>query len=261
MARKRRTGVKPKVSWPDLRKPLDEWSMGESRAVAINPVVTGIGTHPRTVSDEDWAVSCERDIEANGLAQFLTDLLHVLRLTIPIYLGPSPPVGQYPPRRTAEDVPLPNVAYPGDRGWGEEEWTEEMVGGILCNPIYAGIPPFPAMVNDKTWIEAGIKLAKETGIRRDCARKLQQVEVSGQFTAILACLLDEDWTEPRIEELFLSPDHCLLARLEGQVTHQQFLGAEEDLLRNVRGIAEVAELDGDELGYPLGKIASIKRIE
>lgn len=92
-------------------------------------------------------------------------------------------------------------------------------------------------------------------IRRDCARKLQQVQASGQFTAILACLLDEDWTEPRIEELFLSPDHCLLARVQGQV------GAEEDLLRNVHGIAEVAELDGDELGYLLGKIASIKRIE
>jgi len=41
---------------------------------------------------------------------------------------------------------------------------------------------------------------------------------------------------------------------------KQFLGAEEDLLRNVHGIAEVAELDGDELGYLLGKIASIKRI-
>jgi len=99
-------------------------------------------------------------------------------------------------------------------------------------------------------------------IRQDCARKLQEVQVSGQFTAILGCLLDEkDWTSPPIEELFLSPDHCLVARVAGQVSHKTFLGAEKDLVRNIHGVAKVAELDGDELGYLLGRVAKIKRIE
>jgi hypothetical protein len=152
--------------------------MAEMRAVAINPVVTGIGIHPRSVSDEDWVVSCAADVEASGLAQFLTDLLHVLRITIPLYLGHSPPVGEYPQRRTEAEVPLPNVAYPGDRGWSEGEWNEAMVGGILCNPVYAGIPPFPAMVDDQTWINTGVKLAREIGLRQYLVNLLYELKKS-----------------------------------------------------------------------------------
>jgi hypothetical protein len=99
-------------------------------------------------------------------------------------------------------------------------------------------------------------------IRQDCARKLSEVKVSDQFTAILACLLGEkDWTSPRIEDMYLSPSRCLLARVTGQASHKTFLGAEADLIRNIHGVAEVAELDGDELGYLLGRVAKIKRIE
>ncbi len=98
-------------------------------------------------------------------------------------------------------------------------------------------------------------------IRKDCASKLREVKVSDQFTAILGCLLDEEWTTPRIEDLYLSPSRCLLARVTGQVSHKTFLGAEEDLIRNIHGLAKVAELDGDEVGYLLGRVAKIKRIE
>ena len=56
-------------------------------------------------------------------------------------------------------------------------------------------------------------------------------------------------------------DKGLLARTEGEVTHKLLLGAEEDLIRNVHGIAKTAGLDGDELGYLLAAIAKIKRVE
>jgi hypothetical protein len=49
-----------------------------------------------------------------------------------------------------------------------------------------------------------------------------------------------------------------LARVEGETTFKAFLGAEADLIRNVHGIAVVAGLDGDEVGYLLGRIAEIK---
>jgi hypothetical protein len=98
-------------------------------------------------------------------------------------------------------------------------------------------------------------------IRQACARKLRSIETGGMFTAILAALLGEDWTTPKIEELQISPDHCLLARPTGEVSFRLFLGAEADLIRNIHGIAEVAELDGDELGYLLGRVAEIKRIQ
>lgn len=96
-------------------------------------------------------------------------------------------------------------------------------------------------------------------IRRDCAAKLRTVAVSGQFTAILGCLLGENWATPRLVEMTVTPDGALLGRCEGQTTFATFLGAERDLVRNVHGVAEVAGLDGDEVGYLLGKIAEIKR--
>jgi hypothetical protein len=97
-------------------------------------------------------------------------------------------------------------------------------------------------------------------IRRDCARKLRSVETSGMFTAILGALLGEDWTTPKIEELRISPDRCLLARVEGEVSFKTFLGAESDLIHNIHGVTAVADLDGDEVGYLLGKVAEIKGV-
>jgi hypothetical protein len=96
-------------------------------------------------------------------------------------------------------------------------------------------------------------------IRRDCARRLADVEVSDHFRAILGCLLGEDWTTPRLLEMHITHDGALLGRCDGQPGFSTFLGATADLLRNVHGVANVAELDGDELGYLLGKIAEIKR--
>ena len=81
------------------------------------------------------------------------------------------------------------------------------------------------------------------------------------FSAPFAALLDEDWTTPKIEELLISSDRCILARPTGEVTHKLFIGAEADLIRNIHGIAEVAGLDGDELGYLLGKVAEARRID
>ncbi len=96
-------------------------------------------------------------------------------------------------------------------------------------------------------------------IRQDCARKLRAVEVSDHFQAILGCLLGEDWTTPRLVEMVITPDGHLLGRCDGEAAFKVFLGAAADLLKNVHGVAEVAELDGDEIGYLVGKVAEIKR--
>ncbi len=98
-------------------------------------------------------------------------------------------------------------------------------------------------------------------IRADCARKLKPIETGVMFAALLGVLLDEDWTNPKIEELFITSDRFVLARQTGEVTHKLVIGAEADLIRNIHGIAEVAGLDGDELGYLLGKVAEARRIE
>lgn len=96
-------------------------------------------------------------------------------------------------------------------------------------------------------------------IRRDCADKLSRVAVSDHFRAILGCLLDEDWTTPRLVEMVITPDGHLIGRCEGEASFKAFLGASEDLIKNVHGVAPVAELDGDEIDYLVAKVAKIKR--
>ena len=96
-------------------------------------------------------------------------------------------------------------------------------------------------------------------IRSDCARKLQAVQVSDHFQAILSCLLGEDWTTPRLAEMVITPDGHLLGRCDGESSFKAFLGASEDLIKNIHGVAPVAEHDGDEIGFLVAKVAEIKR--
>ena len=67
-------------------------------------------------------------------------------------------------------------------------------------------------------------------IRQDCAQKLRPVETGGILTAILGYLLREDWSTPRIEELQISPNRCLLARLpiEAESTGRRVMSPESD---------------------------------
>jgi hypothetical protein len=96
-------------------------------------------------------------------------------------------------------------------------------------------------------------------IRQDSAHKLRAVKVSDHFQAILGCLLAEDWTTPRLIEMVITPDGHMLGRCEGDAAFKVFLGASEDLIKNIHGVARVAELDGDEVGFLVGKVAEIKR--
>ena len=92
----------------------------------------------------------------------------------------------------------------------------------------------------------------------DCARKLRSIEKSATFTAILASLLDEDWTTPNIEQLRIFRDRHLLGRTPGEVRFKAFRGGKAGLIRNIHEVATVAGLDGDEVGYLLGQVAKIK---
>jgi hypothetical protein len=96
-------------------------------------------------------------------------------------------------------------------------------------------------------------------IRHGCARKLQGVQMSVHFQAILGCLLGEDWTIPRLVEMVVTLDRRMLGCCDGNASYKAFLGASEDLIKNIHGVATVAELDGDELGYLVAKVTEIKR--
>jgi hypothetical protein len=95
-------------------------------------------------------------------------------------------------------------------------------------------------------------------IREDCASKLHAVDISGILAALLGCLLGEDWTVPSIAELRITSDRDLMARFEGPIDDEHFLGTERELIHNIHRVAQLAKLDGDEMGYLLGRVAEIK---
>lgn len=110
------------------------------------------------------------------------------------------------------------------------------------------------MADTDTKTSDDIPIREPEVIRQDCTRKVRAVQVSDHFQAILGCLLCESWATPRLVEMVIRPDGHLLGRFDGERSIKAFLGASEDLIKNIHGVAPVAELDGDEIGYVVGKV-------
>jgi len=58
-------------------------------------------------------------------------------------------------------LPKPNVTFVSNEGVGR--LTEDKIRGIICNPVYAGVGPFPAVIEDKQWVRAAAKAIEEDG--------------------------------------------------------------------------------------------------
>src|SRR6266545_934588 len=86
-----------------------------------------------------------------------------------------------------------------------------------------------------------------------------QLQTSGMFTAVLGALLGQDWTTPRLVELTITSDECLLGRAEGDVGFNVFLGSPEDLLNNLLGISDAAGLTPEERRWLLDKARSLRQ--
>ena len=59
-------------------------------------------------------------------------------------------------------LPAPNVVV-ARAGAPPEQLSPEAVKGILVNPIYTGLGPFPRLVEDAAWVRACAKLIEEEG--------------------------------------------------------------------------------------------------
>ena len=66
--------------------------------------------------------------------------------------------------REPRTIPLPNatVKMSGD----PSEWTEEQVRGIICNPIYTGIGPFPSYISDEEWVTCAATFIDNEGVEQ-----------------------------------------------------------------------------------------------
>ena len=53
------------------------------KGILVNPIYTGVGPFPRLVADAAWVWACAKLIEEEGSAQFLVNLLYVLRECLP----------------------------------------------------------------------------------------------------------------------------------------------------------------------------------
>src|SRR5438046_1809538 len=58
-------------------------------------------------------------------------------------------------------VPKPNAVrrLSGD----ESPWNPEHVRGIICNPCYAGVGPYPGLVPEAAWVHAAARTIQEDG--------------------------------------------------------------------------------------------------
>ncbi len=44
-----------------------------------------------------------------------------------------------------------------------QELTPKAIKGMICNPIYAGVGPYPAILSDEEWVRAASRAIKEDG--------------------------------------------------------------------------------------------------
>jgi hypothetical protein len=61
-----------------------------------------------------------------------------------------------------EPLPAPNVVV-ARAGTPPQQLSPEAVKGILVNPIYTGVGPYPRLVEDEVWVRACAKLIEEEG--------------------------------------------------------------------------------------------------
>ncbi len=58
-------------------------------------------------------------------------------------------------------LPQPNARMkPGGSG---ADFTEAEIRGLIANPVYAGIGPFPQLVSDEQWVRAAARAIQEDG--------------------------------------------------------------------------------------------------
>ena len=66
---------------------------------------------------------------------------------------------------------------PRQPGRGGTAWTVNDIRGIVHNPVYAGIGPYPALIDEATWIGAQQSLIKDDGaeaVLRQMYRALEE---------------------------------------------------------------------------------------
>jgi len=73
-----------------------------------------------------------------------------------------------------------------------------------------------------------------------------RIACSGRFTAMLAYILGEQWTDPAIVDMVITSDGMLLVGSEYDPLDDEFVGDSADLWANLEGVAQTAGLTARE---------------
>ena len=166
------SGVSLDIHWPGSpASNMDNWTEGEVVGLSIHPMVTGLGQHPRTVSDNDYVMSCQRIVNDYGAATFTDGLLQVLHETahpdmpwvMPV--EKNQPVPASPRVRENVRLPMPRPEMPGDRTI-RDQWTEGMVLGLMLNPVVTGVFPFEPVIEPEKWKIIFERQLDEVGVKQ-----------------------------------------------------------------------------------------------
>jgi hypothetical protein len=65
--------------------------------------------------------------------------------------------------RNDMNKPLPKVNVKFAAAGSSGNMTPEMFRSMVCNPIYTGMGPFPALIDDETWVHAATRAVEEDG--------------------------------------------------------------------------------------------------
>ena len=64
-------------------------------------------------------------------------------------------------KSNSRKLPRPNAAFRTNDQTGDI--TPAEVRGMVCNPVYAGMGPFPALVSDEQWVAAAATVINKEG--------------------------------------------------------------------------------------------------
>ncbi len=80
-------------------------------------------------------------------------------------------------------IPKPNVTYPpSDKP--QTDLTESDVKGMLCNPVYAGIPPYERMISDEDWVKAATINIQQDGPEQFLVNMLYMLRIAMEATQV-----------------------------------------------------------------------------
>lgn len=103
-----------------------------------------------------------------------------------------------------KNLPKPNVTYLHVGTYHDVEDSD--LKGMICNPIYAGVMPFPQIVSDEAWVQAATQLIQDEGAEQFLVNMLYTLRQS------MKDYISQQITQPQPQSKEDEPD---LLNLEG----------------------------------------------